>query len=176
MQKTFGSLPIIAEDLGVITPDVEALRDGFDMPGMKIMVFAFSDDATNEFLPHNYRPNTVVYTSTHDNDTALGWYKRVAEKERDYARRYLARSGDDVSWDLIRTAWASVSVMALAAMQDLLSLDNTARMNYPSRLGGNWSWRMPEDALSESLKQRLLEQNVVYGRAIPLKPTKPAKK
>lgn len=164
VSDTFGQLPIIAEDLGEITPDVTALRDRFQLPGMKILVFAFDSDAANEFLPHHYSSNYVVYTGTHDNDTALGWYQRVTDKERDFARRYLARSGDDIAWDLIRAAWSSTAVYALSPMQDLLSLDNRARMNYPSQPSGNWTWRMREGDLSEGLKSRLREFNELYER------------
>lgn len=164
VQKALGALPLIAEDLGEITPDVVALREQFNLPGMKILVFAFSDDARNPFLPHNYPQNCVVYTGTHDNDTAVGWYQRVPEKERDFARRYLARDGHDIAWDLIRAAWSSVAAFSIAPMQDLLSLDNRARMNYPSRPSGNWQWRMPTNALGEALRARLAEQNRLYGR------------
>ncbi|MBS1248795.1 MAG: 4-alpha-glucanotransferase [Chloroflexi bacterium] len=164
VENVFGELPIIAEDLGEITPDVTALRDQFHLPGMKILVFAFTSDATNDFLPHNYEPNCVVYTGTHDNDTALGWYQRVTDKERDFARRYLGRSGEDIAWDLIRAAWSSVAVYALAPLQDLLSLDNQARMNYPSQPSGNWVWRMKGDALSDRLRARLKEFNQLYKR------------
>ena len=164
MQDTFGQLPIIAEDLGEITPDVTELRDQFQLPGMKVLVFAFDSDSANEFLPHNYPLNCVVYTGTHDNDTARGWYERVAEKERDFARRYLARGGDDMAWDLIRAAWSSGAVYALAPMQDLLSLDNRARMNYPSQPSGNWTWRMRKNDLSDGLGSRLREFNYLYSR------------
>ncbi len=164
VEAALGSLPLIAEDLGEITPDVVALREQFHLPGMKILVFAFSDDARNPFLPHNYPQNCVVYTGTHDNDTATGWYQRAPEKERDFARRYLARDGHDIAWDLIRAAWSSVAVFSIAPLQDLLSLDNSARMNYPSRAGGNWQWRMPAHALTEALRYRLQEQNRLYGR------------
>lgn len=168
LQKDLGDLPILAEDLGVITEDVDDLRETFNLPSMKVLVFAFDDEATNIFLPHNYTRDCVVYTGTHDNDTVLGWYKRVEEKERDYARRYLARDGHDISWDLIRAAWSSVAVFALAPMQDFLSLDNTARMNYPSTLGGNWVWRMPAGATNEPLRSRITEMNLVYGRSANL--------
>lgn len=167
LKQSMGDLPIIAEDLGEITPDVIALRDQFGFPGMRILVFAFSGDSSNPFLPHNYIPNTVVYTGTHDNDTVVGWYHRVEEPERDFARRYLASDGNDIAWDLIRAAWASVAVFAIAPMQDILSLDNRARMNYPSRLGGNWTWRMLPDAINPSVQQRLLEFNKLYARTKP---------
>jgi 4-alpha-glucanotransferase len=164
LKGALGELPIIAEDLGVITPDVVKLRDQFNLPGMKILVFAFDGKTNNPFLPHNYSNHCVVYTGTHDNDTTLGWYQRVDENERDLARRYLQSDGEDISWDLIHAAWSSVGVFALAPLQDFLGLDNRARMNYPSRLGGNWAWRMPSDALSEPLCARLHEYNFLYGR------------
>lgn len=167
VKEHLGDLPIIAEDLGEITPDVVDLRDHFQLPGMKILVFAFSDDPENEFLPHNYPDNCVVYTGTHDNDTVVGWYHRVDETERDFARRYLARSGQDISWDLTRAAWSSVATFSIAPMQDLLGLGNEARMNYPSRPSGNWSWRIPALALDETLLNRLLEINFLYSRGTP---------
>jgi 4-alpha-glucanotransferase len=164
MLDNLGDLPIIAEDLGEITPDVIKLRDQFDLPGMKILVFAFDGDSGNEFLPHNYIPNCIVYTGTHDNDTVEGWYRRINETERHFTRRYLNCDASNISWDLIRAAWSSVAVFAIAPMQDVLSLDNSARMNYPSQAGGNWTWRMPPDALNDKLRDRLKELNKLYGR------------
>jgi 4-alpha-glucanotransferase len=165
LREALGDLPIIAEDLGELHPKVYELRDQFDLPGMKILVFAFGDEHPNIFIPYNYTANSVVYTGTHDNDTVLGWYRRVGDRERDLARRYLARDGQDISWDLVRTAWSSVSVFALAPMQDLLGLGNEARMNLPGTVGThNWSWRISKEALSEGLQARLLESNFLYGR------------
>ncbi len=164
VEKSLGSLSIIAEDLGEITPDVVELRDQFGLPGMKILVFAFDSNEENEFLPHNYTPNCVVYTGTHDNDTTHGWYERTNDRIRDYARRYLARDGHDIAWDLIRAAWSSVAVFALAPLQDLLGLGNEARMNYPSKLGGNWIWRMSPRSLTDSLQARLTDINRLYSR------------
>lgn len=164
IQRALGDLPIIAEDLGEITPDVVELREQFHLPGMKILQFAFSTDASDPFLPHNYPPNCVVYTGTHDNDTSCGWYAAASNTEQDFLRRYLARSGDDISWDLIRAAWSSVAMYALAPMQDLLALGTEARMNFPGRPYGNWSWRMTADALGEPLQVRLAEANTLYGR------------
>jgi 4-alpha-glucanotransferase len=164
LQDALGELPIIAEDLGVITPDVEALRDHFGLPGMKILQFAFEGGPKDSFLPHNYPQNCVVYTGTHDNDTGRGWYKRVTEKERDFCRRYLARDGCDIAWDMIRANWASVAVFALAPMQDFLSLGNEARMNYPGNPSGNWQWRMHAAALNPSLQARIKETNYLYDR------------
>lgn len=156
-------LPIIAEDLGVITPDVEKLRDDFNLPGMRILQFGF-DKAKNPFLPHNYIPNCVAYTGSHDNDTALGWYASAPEHEKDFARRYLRVDGSDFAWDLIRAIWSSVAVYAVTPMQDALSLGTEARMNFPSKLGGNWEWRMREEDMSDALAGRLRELNELYLR------------
>jgi 4-alpha-glucanotransferase len=164
LQENLGELPIIAEDLGVITPDVDQMRERFNLPGMKILQFAFASGPADPFLPHNYPVNCVVYTGTHDNDTALGWYRRVSEEEKDFYRRYLDRDGSNVSWDLIRACWASVAMFALAPMQDFLALGNEARMNYPGDPSGNWVWRMPQDAMSSSLLERIKELNYLYLR------------
>lgn len=162
-RKKGETLPIIAEDLGVITPDVVDLRDSFNLPGMKILQFGFSG-ADNPFLPHNYSSNCVAYTGTHDNDTVRGWYETAPDHERDFARRYLGTNGTDIAWDLIRSIWSSVAVYAVAPMQDALSLGGEARMNFPSKLGGNWEWRMTEGDMSETLAARLREMNQLYLR------------
>lgn len=164
LQKELGDLPIIAEDLGEITPDVIELREMFHFPGMKIHQFAFSSDSDDPFLPHNYPTHCVAYTGTHDNNTTVGWYETLPEDEKDFCRRYLARGGEDIAWDLIRSVWSSVAEMALAPIQDFLSLGNEARMNYPGRADGNWYWRLAPDALSSGLQQRILESNLLYGR------------
>jgi len=168
IRASLGSLPIIAEDLGVITSDVVALREKFQLPGMKILQFAFASDADDPFLPHNYPVNCVVYTGTHDNDTALGWYRRVPESEKNAYRKYFDRDGSHVSWDLIRGVWSSVAAFSLAPMQDFLGLDNQARMNYPGNPSGNWSWRMPLEALNNTLSDRIRDLNTVFGRHKPL--------
>jgi 4-alpha-glucanotransferase len=175
IEKALGNLPIIAEDLGEITPDVNALRDQFGLPGMKILQFAFSEDATDPFLPHNYIVNCVAYSGTHDNDTSQGWYQNATEKEKDLCRRYLARSGDDIAWDLIRAVWSSVAVFSIAPMQDLLNLGSEARMNFPGKLGGNWSWRVASSALNDTLLGRVKELNALYRRAASFK-TQPEKR
>ena len=151
-------LPIVAEDLGLITPDVIELLRAFDLPGMKVLQFAFSGP-DNPFLPHNYIPNCVAYTGTHDNDTAMGWFASASENEKDFALRYLGVDGHDFAWDLIRAVWKSVAVFAIAPMQDVLSLDGSARMNFPSRLGGNWDWRMSESDFREDLAAGLRDLN-----------------
>ncbi len=164
LAEDLGDLPIIAEDLGVITRDVAEMRDHFGLPGMRIIQFAFHGDPTEPFLPHNHVENCVVYTGTHDNDTSLGWYRRVPEEERDFFRRYLNRDGSQVSWDFIRAAWGSVAVFALAPLQDFLELGNEARMNYPGNPGGNWAWRMPQGCLTDHLGERIREINFLYAR------------
>ena len=164
IKQQLGDLPIIAEDLGEITPDVVKLRDDNHLPGMRIFQFAFSATAADPFLPHNYISNCVAYTGTHDNDTTLGWYRSAPEKEQDFCRRYLARSGDDISWDLIRGIRGSVAVFSICPLQDLLSLDTSARMNYPGRPSGNWGWRYQTDQLTDGLALRLKEMNQLYLR------------
>jgi 4-alpha-glucanotransferase len=167
VENALGELPLIAEDLGEITPDVFELRDQFNLPGMKVLHFAFYGNPDEKFLPHNYPQNCVAYTGTHDNDTTLGWFRSVAQEERDFCLAYLGRDSSDVVWGLIRILWSSVADYALAPMQDFLQLGTHARMNYPGRLGGNWSWRMPADALSESLRERIKAFNFIYGRIPP---------
>ncbi|RLC98112.1 MAG: 4-alpha-glucanotransferase [Chloroflexota bacterium] len=161
----FGKLPIIAEDLGEISPEVYKLRDQFNLPGMKILVFAFDSGETNEFLPHHYPENCVVYTGTHDNDTAVGWFKRIGEGEKTFAQRYLQTSGEDIAWDLIKAAWSSKAVYAISPLQDLLNLDNQARMNYPGNPQGNWKWRFFETDLNDELKEKLHNVNSIFGRS-----------
>jgi len=142
IERELGALPIVAEDLGVITQDVEDLRDGCGFPGMRILQFAFGDDATHDFLPHNYVRNTVVYSGTHDNDTARGWWDAAPERERIFAGSYLAAGPSDIHWAMIRAASASVANLAIFPLQDVLGLDSRHRMNVPGLMGtGNWSWR-----------------------------------
>ncbi len=158
-------LPIIAEDLGEITPDVIALRDQFGLPGMKVLQFAFSTDASDKFLPHNFTCNFVVYSGTHDNDTTWGWYRTTAtEKERDHFRRYFRTDGHDAAWTLVEGAFRSVANSAIAPLQDLLNLGGEARMNLPGRASGNWSWRFMPEQLTGHLAERLLEATNLFGR------------
>jgi 4-alpha-glucanotransferase len=170
VEKELGELPILAEDLGVITPEVVALRDHFSFPGMKVLQFAFDSkeagslNATNAFLPHNHSYNAVVYTGTHDNDTTKGWYKERSLEERDLIRRYLARSDGDIVWDFIRLAMSSVACFAVIPMQDILNLDSDARMNIPSTIGGNWAWRCRLEAFNGWASTRLSEMVDLYGR------------
>jgi len=173
---TLGSLPIVAENLGVITPEVEALREQFGYPGMSILQFAFGTDAqANVFLPHTYPRERVVYTGTHDNDTTLGWWTssgtgdstRSAEdvaREKDYAMRYLATDGREMHWTLIRAALASVANTALIPMQDVLGLGSEARMNLPGRESGNWGFRFSWDQLTPDITRRLRALVDLYQR------------
>jgi 4-alpha-glucanotransferase len=156
-------LPIIAEDLGLITPDVIELRDEFNLPGMKILQFGFSGPH-NPFLPHNYVSNCVAYTGTHDNDTARGWLESAPQEEREYALRYLNTEPKRFVWDLIRGIWSSVAVYSITTMQDLLNLGSSARMNFPSNLGGNWEWRMREKDMNDELARSLRELNELFSR------------
>jgi 4-alpha-glucanotransferase len=137
----------------------------FGLPGMRVLQFAFGDDFRNLYLPHNYDSRTVVYTGTHDNDTSIGWYASAPEKERDHLRRYIARDGSDVAWDLIRLAWSSVADMAIAPLQDVMNLGTEARMNYPGRSQNNWSWRYEHHQLNSWMLDRLGELTWLYGRA-----------
>ncbi|MEW6100973.1 MAG: 4-alpha-glucanotransferase [Candidatus Omnitrophota bacterium] len=170
IKKTIGDIPILAEDLGVITPEVVELRDSFAFPGMKILQFAFDSresgdlSPSNEFLPHNYSPNSVVYTGTHDNDTTCGWYEKRSPEELAFIHQYIDAREDDISWSFIRMALSSVAYSALFPMQDILSLGSEARMNTPSTIGGNWKWRFSADALTRALAEKLLKISYLYGR------------
>lgn len=160
VKRELGILPFIAEDLGLITPDVCALRDQFEVPGTRVLQFAFDGRSDNPYLPHNYVPNTVVYTGTHDNPTSRGWYEGLPPYQRQNLWRYLkspeGESGQ-VAWDLMRLAWSSVAALAVAPLQDLLSLGPEARMNVPGRPEGNWTWRCTEEMLSSPAFHSLRE-------------------
>ncbi|MBW4578060.1 MAG: 4-alpha-glucanotransferase [Tildeniella nuda ZEHNDER 1965/U140] len=169
LSQALGTLPILAEDLGIITPEVEALRDRFDFPGMRILMFAFGDDSNNAYLPHNYVKNTVVYPGTHDNDTTIGWWQQANATEKQFLARYLGYDSpeaiSDISWLLIRTALASVADLAVIPLQDLLDLDGRSRMNDPSHNDGNWRWRYrSSDLLTQELSDRLLALTQLYSR------------
>ena len=139
--RALGPLPIVAEDLGLITPDVIELRDGCGFPGMRILQFAFGGDGSHEFLPHNYVRETVVYTGTHDNETARGWWDNAPDRERRFAATYLHATADDIHWRMIQAACNSIANMAVFPLQDVLGLDGSHRMNLPGTTGGNWIWR-----------------------------------
>ena len=175
IREALGKLPIIAEDLGVITPDVEALRDDFGFPGMRILQFGFGSDTKNMDLPHNYHKNVVVYTGTHDNDTAVGWFSSVAgagstrdarqiARERKLCLKYLDTEGEEINWDFIRAVLASVANTAVVPLQDVLGLGTEARMNLPNSTEGNWAWRVKPQALTDEVAARLRELTELYGR------------
>jgi len=159
-----GDLPIIAEDLGVITPDVVELRDTFEFPGMKILQFAFDSSEDNDFLPHTYPHNCIVYTGTHDNDTSLGWYIGSKEQDKQSMRDYFNPDERDISWSFIKLAWGSVASMAIVPLQDILKLGSEARMNTPGTPSGNWKWRFKSGDLSDTQAIRLKKMTRIFGR------------
>jgi 4-alpha-glucanotransferase len=175
LREVLGTTPILAEDLGVITPDVVALRDEFEFPGMRVLQFAFDDDAHNPHLPHHHVPNCAVYTGTHDNDTTMGWYHgspgvgitlrpEQLQYRQHHCRVYLNTDGHEIHWDLIRCALSSVAALAVVPAQDLLGLDSTARMNVPAVKDGNWSWRLEPGALTPEIGTRLRDLTELFGR------------
>ena len=165
LYERFGYLPIIAEDLGVITPEVEQLRDDFNLPGMKILQFAFGSDEENVYLPHNYTENCVVYTGTHDNDTTRGWFESLEEIEQEKVLEYLkVDNAENIHWDLTSLAFSSVAKMAIVPMQDILGLPSSARMNTPSKKDSNWVWRYEREWLTDDIRDRLLALTIKSGR------------
>lgn len=171
LKKEFGELPLIAEDLGVITDDVEELRDNNNLPGMKILQFAFGFndagefDSNNEYLPHNCIYNSVVYTGTHDNDTTVGWYNKLPENIKDMVRRYLQCPNEDAPWQLVRATLMSNSKWAIFPMQDILELDSNSRMNTPATCGNsNWSWKLTSLHIDQWRKDRFVDAVRRYGR------------
>jgi 4-alpha-glucanotransferase len=165
LRDALGTLPIIAENLGVITPDVEALRRQFRFPGMQILQFAFGSDPENGALPHKFDRNTAVYTGTHDNDTTVGWWMSIGEGERQAVRDYLGTTGADISWELMRLAFASVADLAIVPLQDVLRAGTRSRMNLPGRPDGNWAWRFVQGALTEAHVAGLKKLMETYGRS-----------
>lgn len=175
LRYALGEFPVIVEDLGLITEDVDALRDEFGFAGMRILQFAFGGDAQNPHLPHNYINNAVAYTGTHDNDTTRGWFaslkvKKVTEanahlgRAREYCLQYLNSKGREIHWDMIRASLASVADIAITPLQDVLGLGSEGRMNLPATEDGNWNWRFREGLLTAKLSERLRAMCEVYGR------------
>ncbi len=163
-QAKYPELPIIAEDLGYITPDVVALRENFNLPGMRILQFAFDGDPDNDFLPHHYTINSVCYTGTHDNETAKGWYINAEQKNKNFMHKYLDNNDEDIAWVMMRAAFRSVANLCVVPMQDVLGLDSKSRMNNPGIAAGNWGWRMKPDAINDKLIKRFKDLNFTYSR------------
>ena len=165
IKEELGELPIIAEDLGLMTQGVIDLRDATGFPGMKILGFAFDSEEENDYLPHTYTKNCVVYTGTHDNDTLIGWFTKAKDKDKQFARDYLnSQSDNQIHWDAIRGAWSSVANMAIAPIQDFLGLGSEARINTPGVASGNWQWRLKDGVLSDELAERIAKLTKVYSR------------
>lgn len=164
--SVFGELPLVAEDLGIITDEVTALREKYAMPGMKILQFAFGSDAdaTNPYLPHQHCRDSVAYTGTHDNNTTLGWYQEVGEGTQQHIASYLGCDDVSMPWTLNRIALQSVAALAVLPMQDILSLDGSHRMNVPGTTEGNWSWQFSWEMLTDDSQAQLLNLNKLYGR------------
>ena len=170
VKRELGVLPFIAEDLGLITPDVSTLRETFQIPGTRVLQFAFDGSTNNPYLPHNYVSNTVVYTGTHDNPTSREWYEELQPYQQENFWRYLnmqQRDSREAAWHLIRIAWSSKAALAIAPLQDLLNLGSEARMNVPGRANGNWTWRFSEDMLSTSGFHSLMELTRSSNRIEP---------
>ena len=166
IRKELGDdLPIIAEDLGIITPEVEALRDEFGFPGMKILQFAFDAEDESTFLPHQLTDiNCVCYTGTHDNNTTKGWYASASEYSRDKVRYYMNTDANLIHWDFLRTCLGTIATYAIIPMQDVLGVDSEGRMNTPGVAEGNWSWRYQSTALTPELAEALAKITRIYGR------------
>jgi 4-alpha-glucanotransferase len=166
LDEKLGKLPFIAEDLGLIDDKVEALRDKFGFPGMKILHFAFDSGPDNPYLPYNYNGfQWVVYTGTHDNNTTVGWFEERSEEARERVTRYLGFTSDwGLHWDMIRLAMSSVAVYALFPLQDVLGLGGEAKMNKPSTAEGNWAWRYRSEMLTGEVSDRLKSLTEIYGR------------
>jgi len=164
VEAHFGRVPLVAEDLGIITEEVEQLRDRFALPGMKVLHFAFDSDAANPYLPHHHHQHCVVYTGTHDNDTTLGWYAGLTQETTQRLHTYLGHPGEPMPWPLIRAALASVAGVAVIPLQDLLELGSEHRMNVPGVAEGNWRWRFEWEWLPDPLAGQLRALNELYGR------------
>ena len=162
--EELGELPIIAEDLGVITEAVEELRDSLNLPGMRVLQFAFNDTEPNEHLPHSHIKRCVVYTGTHDNDTTVGWFESLHKKAKEYTKKYLNTNAKEISWDLIRAALASPAETAIVPLQDILSLGTSGRMNTPGTERDNWEWRYETGQLTGKLAYRLASMTELYDR------------
>jgi 4-alpha-glucanotransferase len=175
LKSALGKLPFIAEDLGYITPEVRELRRKLEIPGMKVMQFGFGDKGAHIYLPQLFTEDCVVYTGTHDNDTTVGWWNNSASKlEKAWATEYFGKVDDGINWAFMRSAFASVATLAVIPVQDVLGLDSDARMNIPSKPGGNWTWRLANDSLTPELAERLALLTEITDRDAPPSPTRVA--
>lgn len=169
MKNTLGECSVIAEDLGFLTPSVLELVARTGYPGMKVLQFAFDSREESDYLPHNYTRNCVVYTGTHDNDTLLGWYEKLAKKDKSFCNRYMnlrQMEKEDLKWEFVRAAFMSIADTAIIPMQDYLGLGEEARINTPSTLGNNWTWRMKKGAFTKQLANRMRKMTKLYGRLV----------
>lgn len=163
-EKAFPQLPLIAEDLGMITPDVVELRDQFQLPGMRVLQFAFGEGEGNHFLPHHYVPNTIAYTGTHDNDTTAGWWNSIPEHERNFARQYLGTDGQEINWHMMRSLSGSKANLVIFPLQDVMGLSGEHRMNFPGKPTGNWEWRFSWNQIQANQTYRLKKMTLDFGR------------
>jgi 4-alpha-glucanotransferase len=178
VQEELGSLPFIAEDLGLITPDVHALREQFHLPGTRVLQFAFDGHPDNPYLPNNFVSNTVAYTGTHDNAPTREWYEQLPESQRQNFWNCLNRppgTSDDAALSLVSLAWLSIAALTVAPLQDLLNLGAESRMNIPGRARGNWRWRCPDDVELSPAFHWLRELTELSKRVAPEKIDQPTK-
>ena len=165
MKEKIGNKPVIAEDLGYLTPSVLKLVKKTGYPGMKVLQFAFDDSQDSDYLPHKYPQNAIVYTGTHDNDTTVSWFASLNRRDKAFAKRYLnIRTKKDIQWEFIRAALASVADTAVIPMQDYLGLGAEARTNTPATLGDNWKWRLQPEELTDGLAGEIRGMAKLYGR------------
>lgn len=164
LQKQLGPLPVVAEDLGIITPEVEMLRDSFHLPGMKVLQFAYASDVSNVHLPHNYTGRNIVYTGTHDNNTLIGWLNDLTKEEAENLNLYYEKADSDINARLIELAWSSTAEIAIVPMQDILCLDGMARMNTPGTASGNWTWRYKKSLNKSRYWKFFKKLNSIYNR------------
>lgn len=168
LRKQLGEMRVIAEDLGYLTPSVIQMVEESGFPGMKVLEFAFDSREPSNYLPHNYDKNCVVYTGTHDNQTLRTWYYEMAEEDRELAKEYMnlyGRSDEEIHWEFIRLALSSVAMLAVIPVQDYLYLDSDARINTPSTLGDNWTWRLTDEDFDEELISKIRKLCVLFGRS-----------
>jgi 4-alpha-glucanotransferase len=164
LQERYGELPLVAEDLGIITPEVDALREKYGLPGMKILQFAFEGGPENPYLCHNHQKNTVVYTGTHDNNTTVGWFNECSPELIAHIMDYMAHPQEEMPWPLIRASMASVAKLAVVPMQDVLGLDAEHRMNTPGTAEGNWRWRFKWEWITDEVREKMRHIISLYGR------------